>query len=365
MPISELNNQEYDFNELAKKYNEFRGRSFQILIDGNDILKDGIVVSRVVVNTTIDSTADVFYFDIVNAYNLVNGELDWLDKYFTPGKYIEIKMGYAEQIESVFYGVITSIEVYIRSEESIVTIKGMDCSFLMMRGVYSNTWNEMKYSDVVQAISGKYGMGVEIDSTSEKMMTITQDNESDFLFLKRLASLNNFDFFIVGKKIYFRKALKDKKSVVTLTIGKNLHRFNIDIDILSQVSQVVVRGWDGLENKVIEGKSSTIEKLGKNPKTGLDIMKSLGKNYVEYVHTNVDSVEEANVLAAAIHNRYAMELIKGEGETVGIPELRAGRYIELAGVGKKLSQLYYLTSVTHTIDDSGYLTTFTVGGNAI
>ena len=361
-----LDNEEHDFSQLEKKYKNFMGPALQVFIDGKNIMdREGMSVSRTVVSTTVDSSADVFYIDVVNAYNPTKKEIDWLDKYFIPGKYVEIKMGYETQVESVFYGLITSVEIHIEPEGLIVTLKGMDSSFLMMKGIYSNMWKEKKHSDVVRIIGTKYLTDLEIDVTTENIGLITQDNESDFLFLKRLADFNNYDFFIVGKKMYFRKPLKDKKPVVKLTMGDHFHRFSMDMDISSQVSQVVVRGWDGLKNEVIEGKSTQIEKLGKNSKTGPDIMKSLGKNHIEYIHTNIDSVKEAKSLAAAIHNRYGMELMKGEGETIGIPELRAGRYIELEGMGKKLSQLYYLTSVTHTIDQSGYLTTFTVGGNAI
>lgn len=60
-----------------------------------------------------------------------------------------------------------------------------------------------------------------------------------------------------------------------------------------------------------------------------------------------------------------MNLVTGEATCQGIPEIMAGKYVELAGLGPKLNKVYYITSACHNIDDSGYTTTLILGGNAI
>ena len=52
------------------------------------------------------------------------------------------------------------------------------------------------------------------------------------------------------------------------------------------------------------------------------------------------------------------ELVKARGTTVGLPDLVAGRRIQIGGVGARMSGTYFVTSTTHTINDSGYFTTF-------
>lgn len=360
-----LDNKNYDFNQIEKKYKNFVGPTFQILIDGKNIMNDGVAVSRVEVETTIDRSADMFSFNVVNAYDFLQREMNWLDKYFVVGKYIEIKMGYVDQLQSVFYGLITSVTVDLPSSSiPIITVRGMDVSFLMMRGSHSRSWHKKKYSDVVKMVAKKYVSDLRVDDTGKEIGTITQDRENDYVFLTRLAEITNFDFFVVGKTLYFRKPLADKVPVITLMLGKSLHQFNVEINLAQQVSDVVVVGWDASTNTVIKGKSDKINRLGSNSKTGQDLIKALIDN-VEHRDLNVDSVEEAKTKANAILNKIGMELITGYGQSIGIPELRAGRYIKIEGAGKKLSQPYYLTAVSHVIDESGYLTSFKVGGNAI
>ena len=52
--------------------------------------------------------------------------------------------------------------------------------------------------------------------------------------------------------------------------------------------------------------------------------------------------------------------LTGTGSTVGDPAIKAGRVIDLQGLGGQFGGLYRVTSATHTIDGSGYRTSFEV-----
>jgi len=52
------------------------------------------------------------------------------------------------------------------------------------------------------------------------------------------------------------------------------------------------------------------------------------------------------------------EMVKASGATVGLPDLRAGRTVQIGGLGKYFSGTYFVTDSTHTIGNDGYRTTF-------
>ena len=54
------------------------------------------------------------------------------------------------------------------------------------------------------------------------------------------------------------------------------------------------------------------------------------------------------------------DLVKGEGETFGFPELLPDTTIALAGLGSKFSTTYYVTKTVHRYDTSGYRTRFSI-----
>ena len=67
---------------------------------------------------------------------------------------------------------------------------------------------------------------------------------------------------------------------------------------------------------------------------------------------------EADQRAKAALNERAKKFLTGEGETIGLPEIRPDRNVELAKLGAPFSKTYYIQQATHKIDTSGYRTRF-------
>jgi phage protein D len=86
-------------------------------------------------------------------------------------------------------------------------------------------------------------------------------------------------------------------------------------------------------------------------------MAALGEHDVtdHPVHTS----GEAKNLARNLLRDNFLDLVKAEGTTVGVPELRAGCRVKVTGNGSPLEGHYFVTGTTHTIDDNGYRTSFT------
>jgi phage protein D len=66
------------------------------------------------------------------------------------------------------------------------------------------------------------------------------------------------------------------------------------------------------------------------------------------------------LLPRTIHHDQLEGPIRGRGCSIGLPDLRPGKNIELIGIGSKFSGDYHVESTTHTINDSGYTTSFEV-----
>lgn len=74
----------------------------------------------------------------------------------------------------------------------------------------------------------------------------------------------------------------------------------------------------------------------------------------------VIDASDAEGMAKARYNALLKEFITGEGKCGGTPAIRAGKTIEINGLGERFSGIYYVVSSTHSINDEGYTTTFTV-----
>ncbi|MFD2673193.1 phage late control D family protein [Marinicrinis sediminis] len=362
-----LTTNQTSFSNLEKKYRDFAAPAVAVVISGKDMVKqEHMVLKSIRIETTVQPKADSFSFVISDCYDYEKSDFEFIGKEIALGKEVEIKLGYTDKLETVFVGMITSVYAdFPKGETPLLIVSGMDKSFLMMKGVHTKSWAKKKHSDVVKEIAGNYGLKTDIDATAELKELIVQNAANDFHFITSLAHLNHYDFFVVGKTLYFRKALTDKTPVTTLKMGMALYELSIDANLSDQIAEVVVIGYDEEKTERIEVKVNSVTKLGSNSQTGVDIMKKISSKNKDYMYTNAGSQKEAKAIAEAAMNRRAMELISGSGECVGIPELRAGRYIELEGIGKKYNTLYYLKEVVHQVDEDGYVSQFQLGGNAI
>lgn len=356
----------YTFDELARKYGNFYVPIVTIKIDGNNLNLDQIPVSAIRVTSTTGPKADSFQFRVENGYDPLERSFDWVGSTISVGKAITIELGYKDKVEEVFDGYVTGITLdYPDDGNPSVVVRGMDRSMFMMRGVHSKLWNDKKVSDVVREIAGNHSLTPQIDDTGTQKKVIEQMQTSDYLFVKQLARDLNYEFFVVGNKLIFRKRKTSGSPVLTLSYGKNVKRFSVDVDISNQISKVTVRGLDPETNQPISANSQTVNKIGSNPKTGKDIVATLTSRMEETLYSVSGTQGELQTLANAKLNERAMELVSGEGECVGIPELRAGRFIKMDGLGSSFNQPYYMHQVTHTMDDRGYFTTFQIEGNAV
>ena len=354
---------------MEKKYHNFYAPAFEVLIEDTNILREGMELTDILVENTVQG-ADSFSFKVNNAFDIVRKDFNWLDQYLSVGKKVEIKMGYYDRLQSVIFGLVTAVDVtFPASGFPQVEVRGLDISHRMMKGSGCFSWDEVKDSEVARKIAARYKLnGVEIEETKIKNPKVVQDGESDFSFLTRLAARNDFEFFILGKTLYFRDPAKRKQELLTLEWGKNLLSFAPRINISGQVSGIEVRSWDALAKKVIVGKAGVGDETGSDDgqKSGGELVgEAFGNEIVERISCTVRSQEEADLKAKTEYNRRAKKLLTGGGESIGLPDLMPGGYLKLEGLGKTFSRTYYILGTQHTISSLGYRTMFNVEGKKI
>lgn len=360
-----LDNNDYNFNELSARYDKFLIPAFKILVDGVDLVSQGAGIVSITVESSVEK-ADSFSFTISKCFDVTNRSWQWQDQ-CQVGKPIKIEMGYSDKMRPVFDGLITSVRYELSMEKSpSIVVSGMDRTFLLMKGVKSRSFMDKKHSDVISIIASENGLSADVDATSTVYKIIEQSRVTDYQFALWMARESNRTLFVAGKKLYFKK-LSKSSPVITLDWALNFFSLSLEVDIADQIGGVEVRGWDMATKKEITGSSRSVNNLGDGSLTGQSVIKTLCGSACKEIEYDaaVVSAEAAATKAQSILDSRSMKLVSGSGEMIGIPEMQAGRFIELENMGSKISSIFYLTSVCHHIDsESGYRTSFTLGGNS-
>lgn len=368
-----------EFSEFEKKYKHFYAPRFELKVAGEDIAKKGMEIVSITVDNTLDAAADQASFTVSNAFDVKKREIRWFDREIAVCKEIEVRMGYSDNLKTMFIGLITSVRINFPSGGMPqLEVTALDLSHPMTKNKKSFSWDDKKDSDIASSLaplpqyqlSTTYHGIPTVEDTKVQHVKINQDNQSDFEFLKNRAEEYGFEFFVFERALFFRKPAYQESAVVKLEWGKTLMSFSPEVNIADQVQEVEVRGWDLKTKKEIVGKAKVGDEQGRDQgrKSGGELGKCVSaEKTVERVRRPVYTQQEADNLAKSILTRIGEGLVTGSGECLGLPELVAGKNVRLHldGLGtefskSKFSRTYYVEKTNHNISSSGYRTSFNV-----
>jgi hypothetical protein len=363
-----------ELSALAKKYGDFYAPSCVVRLgQGSDVMRDLLIpVSQVEVDLALGGTSR-FHFTVTDSYdrklqNFKSGRGDDVLDILKLGAEVEICMGYgdAKSTPTALHGVITEVGIsFPEGGSPELSIAGYDLAHTLTRGTNSQTWKDTRDSAAVRDVARRHKLGTDIQTTEEVRRQIEQNNECDWAFLRRLANQNDFELYIdEQKRLHFRERNNRAAAVVDLVYGQSLLSFMPVANLAGQVSGVEVFGWNPETKKPIVGQAKAGQESGLTGKSGGQHLDAFvgdpSKRPTLRLRQPVFTQAEADQRARAAHNERARKFLTGEGESLGLPELRPDRNVRLDKLGKLFSKTYYIQKVTHKIDTNGYRTRFNV-----
>ena len=281
-------------------------------------------------------------------------------KSMAPGNPIEVRLGWGDKADAVFYGEIVGTEMmFPRVGPPTVEVRAFDRLFRLMRNKQERTLLDMTDSDVAEKVASEHGLKSEVDSTSVKHPYLMQSGESDWDFLTERAQLSGRVVRVENKTLTFKDAATHPDPIAELTRESDLPTLRLDTSIERLPSSVTVKGWDEASKKKVLGKAalSDIKPELKTTKLGADIAKTVMGDAEWLVQdVPVDSTEAADHLAKSVLRDTIAPFVSGQFTVQGNAKLRAGAVVDLKGLGDRLSGGYAIDASHHKCDDKGYTT---------
>lgn len=212
-------------------------------------------------------------------------------------------------------------------------------------------------------------MAYAIDADQAKRGVRVQNEQTDFDFLATIARDNGWAFFIDhtseprGSVLRFQFPLTELEPSVRLAWGQSLIDYSPRLTTVGQVAAVQTRIW------ISAIKTEIVVVLGWDfDRAAFDLQIFPGLD--EFADPDAGPAARGVLSVAAggpalMPKTLLSELLPrlnnrltGSGSAVGNLDIKAGRVIDLQGLGEQFSGLYRITSATHTIDGGGFRTTF-------
>ena len=299
---------------------------------------------------------------------------------FEPGSKVQLSMGYQGDIRPIITGLITTVDVeYAEGGSSRLTVRGLNVLDRLRRKQYSWSWPDdgsdgIRDSDIAKALSpkpndktGKPGLDIKVvtdpqAASSEPLNpNVFMYNQYPIVFLMGRARRLGYSLFIgqddSGQDYLNFGPSQDLRQVTyALEWGKSLASFHPTYATARQLQSVTVRGWDRKTKKPIEGKATLDDVKDINP--DLRAVARAANREDVVVEESIQTPAQATDRAKKILEQRQRELVDANGATVGLPDLRSGRVLVIRGTGQPFDGQYFIKETTHTINDSGYRTTF-------
>lgn len=301
------------------------------------------------------------------------------------GKDVEVWMGYLNELRLMVKGTFTTLEPnFLSGGGPTLTVRGLNALHKLRTKQYTNTWGDIRDSDVVKNKIGtlldaqthrkRFPMPIEIapgwEDREPLLPYLAQNNQYDIDYLLSRARERGYVVFIAEadaathkpQRLYFGPSTANVAGLRDVTFvlkwGTSLIDFKPTLTTANQIKSVTVNGWDRRTRQPIH-ETVTIDDSKLN--INADLRKTLGKcdpREERVVDEPVHTKQQARDRAFAILSDRHKDLVKASGSTVGLADLRAGQRVKIEGLGVRFSGLYFVTATTHTINDSGYITRF-------
>lgn len=361
-------------DQLEEKHGDFYVPAAAIEIGGRDVVREHfLTVSSLTVDLK-ERAAGHFSFTVANAFDLTEREfvananetpVDLL-ALFEFGAPVRIRMGYGDpsDLDVLLDGIVTEISTsFSGGGTPELSISGFDSLYPLTIGKGTRNWENKRDSEALVDVARDRGISAQPEQTSPVKPRIDQSQETDMAFIEKLAKRNQATFYLRNGKLYFGQRHNKDSAVVELFWGLGLLGFSPEANIARQVTEVHVHAQPAKEGRAIVGKARQGDETGADTsaETGADrIVDALSDKPILSVRAPVHTQAEADARARAILDERAQELVKGSGESIGLPEIVPDVNVQLDGMGRGFSKTYWVSEATHTLDSNGYRTTFKV-----
>lgn len=293
-----------------------------------------------------------------------------VDTVFTIGHSLAIELAAVDAVSHlpIFDGEVVALEPEFTEGRCVIAARAYDLGWRLNRTRTSRTFQNQKAEDMVRTIIQAHQLTAgTIAPTTVTHKFFQQSMETDWEFCKRLARLNDFEFWVDReKKAHFGPRTKGRPAV-TLTWGEagNLLTFKPRMSGMAQVSQVTVSGNDPGTAQQVSANASRpdVPAASQAASSRSRVTSALGGGNVVVADRVVATQAEAREAAQATLDRLASSFIEAEGKAKGDPKLLAGTTVKIAGVGQ-FSGDYVLSQTVHTYRSGGggYTTSFVIAG---
>ncbi len=351
-----------EFKRLYQKYSGMREPAFTLTVNQKSLHScEDARLETLECELTCRSRAGMLLVQAALNPAGVHGAA-WLDA-FQPGAACALSVGYGTEKTCVFTGTVfeTSWEDPLGGECLRLEAICMDACGLLSCSSMADAGAARTMTQLVNTILGQpacRGLAKTVKRfPADWDLPVYRCGDSDFAVLRAAAEFACYEFYIYASELYFGPPRQNKEVSVAFSGIDGLISLKRRRTLAGQCASVTVTGADDTGTRI-----SYAKKRSQDGGFGAGSVKKALSGTMFQPEAAVHTMAQAQYLAGARMAKREHEGNLLSGRCVGLPEIRPGRFLSLSGLSAPVNGKYYVVSVRHRMDETGFETSFEAEG---
>jgi Rhs element Vgr protein len=276
---------------------------------------------------------------------------------FKPGQEIEIMLGYHNEEETVFKGIIVGHGIRIRNNKgNFLVIEARDKAIKLTGARNSAYFYELKDSEIIEQLASGASLQTDVEATSVKHKEMVQYHVSDWDFLLSRAEACGLLVLTDDGKLIAKKADTSGAIALQLEFGATLLEFEATMDAGSQVKAIKSKSWNYTDQELLETEGSNPSVTGNGNLDSAALADVMGVENAPLLHPGKFEEQELKDWIDARTVRHKLARICGHARFQGLGTMKPGQMIDLKGVGDRFNGKAFVTGVRHQVGGVNWTT---------
>jgi phage protein D len=270
-----------------------------------------------------------------------------------------LALAFAEQ--TIFDGRVSAVGLDAGQHQApVFTLAAEDPLLRARQARRTRVYAEMSLADVLGQLASSLGLQLECEGLTDSRRVWAQFNESDLAFARRLLAAQDATLLVQGGRCWAGPRAQVPGGDIELTLGQQLRAVQVQADLAQQCTEVTVAGFDPVQGSAFQVRSQGSQPGAGSGERGDALLASASGSRSEHLAGQaVFTQGEAQALADAAFDQRLRRFVTARGTAEGLPLLRAGSRLRLAGLGAWFDNRYQVVEVWHRFDlAQGYRTEF-------
>ena len=284
----------------------------------------------------------------------------WLDA-FQPGVVCSLSLGYGSSMTEVFCGFLYDVlwSDPLDGPDMIMEAVCLDVRGRLMLTSHADAGSRRVFSQLINDILGQdcctdLASRQTIDPPPEDWnLPALRPGSSDYHILCTAADFLCYEFYAFADELHFGKPRPETSAVLTFDGPNGLMSLKRRRTLAGQCAAVAVSGTDDTGERIYSRQTREADSG-----FGTDKMGGILSGDLHQPEPFVRTMAQAQYLSKARMERRQRQSGGLIGRGVGLPELRPGRFVEVTDLSKALNGSYYVHTVRHILDETGFETWF-------